>query len=246
MRAVESTNRQTSFARRLDVRKVGASCVVIAALCAAAFPAGARAEAPEAERVVGSCTPELVYTFTPGEVDAAGAGTGVIDQLFLTDADGSHPRLTSGTLTWSARAIVRSPGSTGARPRIGGLLDLVITTAEGERIAYTATCVAGSGAHRFGMVLYTNGLARGWPGTSAPVRSLVHFEGITDGTTYVALVAGADCALDFSRLVVTDGDAAVGTNTFTGLPDRFRYSETDCARRFGDPFPATLAPGLQG
>jgi hypothetical protein len=209
--------------------------------------AGAEA-AVQADGAVGSCTPELVYDAAPGSLDASGAGTGQVAVLRYTDANGSLRPATSATIAWSVRAIVDERAETGARPSIGGDLDLDIVTADGERLTFSATCVAGSGAAPIGIVLYANGLTRGWAGGSTARKSFVHFEAWTEGGqeyAYVALIDGADCALNFGVQAVTRPPFAVGTGTFSGLPSQTVYAETNCARRFGDPFPRSLAPGLQ-
>ena len=148
----------------------------------------------QAERVVGSCTPELVHHVRPGTVDAAGSGVGTAAVLRYTDARGIARPDTSATVRWLARAIVEASRDRGAAPQIGGDLDLVITTADGELLTFTAACIAGSGAFPIGVVLYANGLTRGWPVDTAVRRSFVHFEAWTyrgDEYAYVALIDGA-------------------------------------------------------
>jgi hypothetical protein len=190
-----------------------------------------------------------VYRLVPGTVDVTGSGVGEVATLRYTDANGVLLPPTSATVEWSVRAVVNAPNEVGGRPRIGGNLDVVITTAAGERLSFTAGCVAGTGAYPGGLVLYANGLTRGWPGSTSVRKSFVHFEAWTeDGveTAYVAILDGRDCALDSSVIAVTRSPYAVGTGTFAGFPTGFVYAETDCARRFGDPFPASLAPGRAG
>jgi hypothetical protein len=135
----------------------------------------------------------------------------------------------------------------GAAPQIGGDLDLAITTGAGEQLTFTASCIAGSGATPIGIVLYADGLTRGWPGGTAVRRSFVHFEAWTHGGhqyAYVALIDSTDCVLNFNKFVVTASPYAVGTGVFSGIPPHTVYAETDCARRFGDPFPRSVAPGF--
>jgi hypothetical protein len=197
--------------------------------------------------IVGSCTPELVHSLFPGTIDAAGSGVGTVAVLQYTDASGVTQPTTTATVRWTARAIVNAPGSTGAAPQIGGGLDLVMTTGAGQQLSFRATCIAGSGAVPSGVVVYANGLTTDWPGSTGGRRSFVHFEAWTDHGrqyAYVALIDGVDCALNFNVDLVTRKPYAVGTGVFSGLPAHAVYSETDCAHRFGDPFPRSLAPGL--
>lgn len=142
---------------------------------------------------------------------------------------------------------MKAPNTAGGAPQIGGNLDLEIATGAGERLTFTTTCIAGAGAAPIGLILYANGLTRGWTGSSTVRRTFVHFETWTERRkeyTYVALIDGTDCELNFGASVVTPSPYAVGTGFFDGLSSRFVYSETDCARRFGDPFPRFLAPGF--
>lgn len=224
--------------------------VVAAAMASLAAPGTATAQStePEAARLVGACTPELVYSFRPGrEMDARTVGSGFAANLRYTDADGNLRPRTTAAVEWSARAVVDEPDrDAGVGPAIAGNLDVTIETADGERLTFMATCIAAVIGNPFGVVVYANGITTGWPGSSAR-RSLVHFEAFTfNGETeaYVALVDGADCRLNFDTLVVTDEPFVSGTATFTGLPALFTFAETSCGNRFGNPFPALRAPGL--
>jgi hypothetical protein len=230
-------------------RPVRAALLAVAFLLLAGGGWAGRAEAGPlpAERPVGSCTPELVYQLFPGTIAAAGSGVGTVAALRYTDASGVARPDTTATIRWSARAIVTMPSGPGAAPQIGGGLDLEITTGAGEHLAFNATCIAGSGAIPDGLVVYANGLTRGWPGGTAVRRSFVHFEAWSDAGAayaYVALIDGSDCELNFGVHVVTRSPYASGNGVFSGLPPRAVYAETNCARRFGNPFPRAVAPGL--
>ena len=240
-------------AGRRGVHRLAAGVLLTGVVFASPAGAGmARAEPPgeKADRVVPACTPELVYSFRPGrEMDATSVGSGSASNLQYTDADGNARPATSADVEWSARGVVEEPDrDTGVGPNIGGDLDLVITTAAGERLTFTATCIAAVVGNPLGMVIYANGITRGWPGSEAR-RTLVHFEVFrVNGAAeaYVALVDGSDCRLDFGALVVTDDPYVAGTATFTGLPTNFVFTETSCSNRFGQPFPALRAPGQMG
>jgi hypothetical protein len=229
--------------------------VAVAVVVASALLLGAAPSASGAGRLLPSCTPQLVYTFAPGNVDVAGFGESQAQFVDWTDARGNPRQPTAATITWDARAIATMPSKpVGATPRISGWLDFSISTAEGERITFEGSCIAGAGG--FGpypneyIVLYANGIARGWPGAPAK-RAFVHFEAWREGDvvhSYVALIEGKDCALNFDALVVTRFPWPEGTGDFTFSGDRdfrFIYSETNCARQYGNPVPATLAPGQQ-
>lgn len=207
--------------------------------------------AMQAKGAVGSCTPELVYQLRPGAFDTTGSGHASAALIRYTDTDGTLLPGTSAIIDWSARAIVEAPGEHGARPIIGGHLDFVVVTGAGERLRFSATCIAGSGAYDLGFMrgitLYANGLTQGWPGGTSVRRSFVHFESWTFGaesTTYVALIDGVDCSLDFNVLLVTRAPFAIGPATFNGTPQGDFYSETNCANRFGNPFPRSGARAL--
>jgi hypothetical protein len=243
------TSRRGSEQRRL-ARGLGV-LVVGALLASLAGPGVASADPPEPEsdRVVPACTPELVYSFRPGrEMDASSVGSGSASNLRYTDANGNPRPPTTADIDWSARGIVNEPDrSTGVHPNISGDLDLAISTAAGERLTFTATCIAAVVGNPFGIVVYANGITRGWPGAQAR-RTLVHFEvfrgaGAGSAEAYVALIDGTDCRLDFDALLVTDEPYVSGTGTFTGLPSNFVFAETSCSNRFGQPFPALRAPG---
>ena len=233
----------------------GALSALLALFAGAAGAQGAATPAMQATGAVGTCTPELVYELLAGSFDARAAGTANVASIRHTDADGNPLPNTSATIDWSVRAIVEPPRPNGAQPILGGNLDFLITTASGERLKFTATCVAGSGAYDLawirGITLYANGLTEGWPGGNSVRRTFVHFETWTfgaDTTTYLALIDGVDCNLDFSRLLVTLAPYGKGQATFSGTPDGGDYySETNCANRFGNPFPRsgprTFIPG---
>jgi hypothetical protein len=229
----------------------GRAIVVAAVLIIGlAVPQGATAQspAPGADRLLPACTPELAYSFRPGrEMDARTVGSGFAANLRYTDADGNPRPLTSANVGWSARAVVEEADrTTGVQPTMRGNLDVTIATADGEQLTFTGTCIAAVIGNPVGVVVYANGITRGWPGSSAR-RTLVHFEAFTfNGATeaYVALVDGVDCKLNFDALVVTDEPFVSGSATFTGLPALFTFTETSCVNRFGSPFPALRAPGL--
>lgn len=198
----------------------------------------------QAKGAVGSCTPELVYALRPGSFDTRASGLASVASIRYTDAAGNLLPGASATIDWSARAIAETRPSHGAKPTIGGNLDLVIETSAGERLSFTATCIAGSGAYDLGFIkgitVYANGLTEGWPGGTAVRRTFVHFESWTfggDAQTYVALIDGVDCELDFSRLLVTRPPYGIGPAQYAGTPLGDFYSETSCANRFGNPFP---------
>lgn len=225
-----------------------ASLIGFVALVIASIGWGAQANAaPPPGLDVGSCTPELVHPVYPGVLDATGSGSATAAIIEYTDAHGVARPDTSGTVTWSAHAIVKPPQTTGAAPQIGGSLDLQIATAAGDRLTFNATCIAGSGAVPVGMIVYANGLTGGWPGSTSVRRSFVHFEGWRDGGTdytYAALIDSTDCKLNHDVFVFTPSPYPTGSNTFGGLPAHTVYAETECSRRFGDPYPRSLAPGL--
>ncbi|MBK7277042.1 MAG: hypothetical protein IPI08_10955 [Betaproteobacteria bacterium] len=216
--------------------------------------AGAQVDAiaaMQAKGAVGSCTPELVYQFRPGDFDATGSGSAFATLIRYTDADGSPLPGTNARIDWTARAIGEQPGAHGARPIIGGNLDFVVVTGAGERLRFTATCIAGSGAYDLGFMrgitLYANGLTTGWPGGASVRRTFVHFESWTFGaesTTYVALLDGVDCRLNFNVILVTRAPYAIGSATYGGTPEGDFYSETSCANRFGNPFPGSGSRAL--
>lgn len=195
-----------------------------------------------------TCTPELVYALAPGNVDVSGGGVAEVRRLTIR-SEGTTVVDEAATITWQLRATVESTGrDVGTGPVLGGGLTLAIRTESGANLQFSTTCVAGAGAWATGVIFYANGMRTGWPGL-ADGHTFVHFEAWESnppGTTgvYVALVDGRDCALDFGSLVVTQDPHGKGDGRLTGLPQRFRYSETDCAARFGDPKPAARAPGL--
>lgn len=195
-----------------------------------------------------SCTPQIVHSVYPGTVDAAAFGTGTAAVLHYTDIHGVALPDTSATVRWSARATVDMPRKSSDKPIIGGDVDLAIVTAAGEHLAFTATCIAGAGAYSTGIVVYANGLTRGWPGSRAVNRSFVHFEAWTDSGVdyaYVAIIDGADCKLNFDVEVVTaDPTYVVGTGHYAGLPDNVVFSETDCSQRPSNPHTRSLLPDL--
>lgn len=239
--------------------RTGWLCVVLSALLAlfagAAAAQGAARPALQAKGAVGTCTPELVYELLPGSFDARAAGTATVASIRHTDANGNLLPNTRATIDWSVRAIVEPRRPIGAQPILGGNLELVITTASGERLKFTATCVAGSGAYDLGWIrgitVYANGLTEGWPGGTSMRRTFVHFETWTFGaatTTYIALIDGVDCNVDFSKLLVTLAPYGQGPASISGTPaGGDYYSETNCANRFGNPFPRsgprTFIPG---
>ena len=240
-----------------EVRKMGltrrgnrfapiAMALVVAATMAGPGGALAASADPASSGAVPACTPELVYSLRPGrEMDATSQGSGFAANVVYTDANGNPQATTTATVAWFARAIVGEPDrrATGVVPDIGGNLDLVIETAAGERLTFSATCIAAAIGFPAGMLIYANGITRGWPGAAAR-RTLVHFEAYTDGSAYVALVDGVDCNLNFDALLVTRNPYISGSATFAGLPPNLVFAETDCPSRFGDPFPPTRAPGL--
>jgi hypothetical protein len=195
-----------------------------------------------------TCTPELVYALVPGDVDVSGGGVAKVRQLTIRSG-GTTVVDEAATISWQLRATVEATGrEVGTGPALGGALTLDIRTKSGAHLTFETTCVAGAGAYATGVVFYANGMRTGWPGL-ADGHTFVHFEAWEanpPGSTgvYVALVDGRDCALDFTSLVVTQDPDGKGDGGLTGLPQRFRYSETDCAAKFGDPKPAARAPGL--
>ena len=229
------------MARRHALAAFAAALIGAAATSAAPSSATADASAePDPNRLVRSCTPELVHSLRPGrEMDATSVGQGFAPNLEYTDADGNPRPATPVALEWSARAIIDEPArGTGVHPDIGGYLDLTIDTAAGEELMFEARCIAAAGGSPFGLVVYANGIVTGWPGSEAR-RALVHFESYTDGSAYIALVDGWDCALNHDARVVTDEPYVSGTKLLSGLPAQFAFAETDCGHRFGDPFPAS-------
>jgi hypothetical protein len=196
-----------------------------------------------------TCTPELVYALAPGNLDVSGGGVAKVRQLTIRSA-GTTVVEEAATITWQLRATVEMTGrEVGTGPELGGGLTLDIRTSSGGHLTFETTCVAGAGAYATGVVFYANGKRTGWPGL-ADGHTFVHFEAWESnppGSTgvYVALVDGRDCALDFGSLVVTQDQQAKGDGSLSGLPQRFRYSETDCGAKFGDPKPAARAPGLR-
>jgi hypothetical protein len=229
--------------------RVGQRLIVAAAVAtlgASGMSLASPAGAGQGPASVPTCTPELVYVFDPGAVDVRGSGVGHAERITYTDADGTPRPDTDATVAWSVHAVVEEPRrSVGVGPRLGGNLTLAITTGAGERLTFEATCMAGVGAYTDGIIMYANGMTRGWPGSQAR-RTFVHFEAWRDGPdhgAYVALIDGQDCRLNFGSLLVTESPFAIGTGSFTGLKPGFAYSETDCSSRFGDPKPKSRAPG---
>lgn len=195
-----------------------------------------------------TCTPELVYALVPGNVDVSGGGAAQVDRLTIYSA-GLEVVDEPATISWQLRATVDSTGrDVGTGPVLGGGLTLAIRTESGASLQFATTCVAGAGAWATGVIFYGNGVRIGWPGL-ANGPTFVHFEAwhadaFGPAGIYVALVDGRDCSLDFSSLAVTRPPHGVGDVSLAGLPTRVRYSETDCAAKFGDPKPAARAPGL--
>jgi hypothetical protein len=167
----------------------------------------------------------------------------------LTDRNGNPVTTGSATIEWQAEAIVEPSLAVGAKPVLSGSLSLTITTDAGHRITFDARCMAGVGAWSFGagsgLILYANGIAKGWPGSPAQ-NTFIHFEAFTDNGqigVYVALIDGRDCNLNFDTLLVTTPEDAHGPGSLSDMPSGIAYSETDCTARFGAPKPAEKAPG---
>ncbi len=208
------------------VPALGAAIAVLVA-------APVQAKGEHAVRDAGSCTPKIVYAYAPGTLDATGTGAGEVAVLSYTDGGGIPQPDTTASVEWEARAIVSDPKHSGGPPRIGGNVELDITTVEGDHITYDAKCVVGAGSFGDGFIVYANGKAKGWPGDRGSRRSLVHFEAWSDGVheyAYVALIDGADCALNFDVKLVTQEPWIVGSGALTGIPPGFALSETDCSQ----------------
>ena len=208
------------------------------------MPAPVRAEGPA---TIPSCSPELVYAYAPGDVDVRGGGIGHTALFEVSDADGNLVSSSDATVEWTAHVLVDDHDMTvGAKPRLGGNLSLTVTTGDGVVLEFDATCMAGAGAYPGGIILYANGVARGWPGNPNGTV-FVHFESWVEGPgatgAYVALVEGRDCMLDFRAVAWTPADYATGPGAFEGFRPYFAYSETDCHARRGSPKPAAKAPG---
>lgn len=242
----------------LEVR-IGLSATVVATavigLALLLYASGASAS--EDGRSDPTCTPDIVYTAAPGVVDASGSGSG--DGLLEANTPAGDPMPdTFAHVEWEYRAIVRDEG---VPQRLGGFIDLRITTESGDSVTFTSECMAGVGT--FGLegvvgyaIIYANGRVTGWPGVPAngARKALVHFEvaNFSDGTAsaYVAIVGGKDCSLNFDALLVTpDGIPGIGESA--GEPDGFVYSETNCAKsksghRFNSPHWSAAGTTQQG
>jgi hypothetical protein len=212
-------------------------------LCAGAVEAAGQPGVP-------SCTPELVYVAEPGTVTASGSGVAFVPSLDLTDKDG-NPLATGGAaIEWLAESVVESPADVGAKPILGGQLKLVITTEEGHRITFDATCIAGSGALSEDgfqvMFVFATGIAKGWPGIPAQ-NVMTFFQAFTfgDGDVYVfvQMFNGRDCSLNFETRLTTHNDFFPGPGSLSVSPEGLFYGETDCTARRGDPKPPEKAPG---
>ena len=221
--------------------------LIAAVIALPLIPSGS--EAANRPAAVPSCTPELVYPLLPGSLDVSGSGLATISSLLLTDRSGNAVTTDKATIEWQAGAVVKPSSAVGAQPVLSGSLSLVITTEAGHRITFDAKCMAGVGAYSFGpdsgVILYANGIAKGWPGSPAQ-KTFIHFEAFTeDGQigVYVALIDGRDCNLNFDTRLVTTPELAYGPGSLSDIPSGIAYSETDCTARFGTPKPAEKAPG---
>jgi hypothetical protein len=228
-------------------RLIGIALVSVAIVLAWTGVGASRSEARGDS--VPSCTPELVYVAVPGTVSASGSGLVVVPSLDLTDKDGEPVVTGEATIEWQAQNTLEQPAEVGARPILGGNLTLLITTAEGHRITFDATCIAGSGAVSDdglqGMFVFATGLVKGWPGIPAQ-NAMVFFQAFSavDGIVVISveIYEGRDCSLNFETHLTTEGFFP-GSGSLSASPPGISYSETDCAARHGAPKPAEKAPG---
>jgi hypothetical protein len=211
-----------------------ASFVAAAVIGLALLLHASGASASEDGRSDPTCTPDLVYTFAPGVVDASGSGSG--DGLLEANTPAGDPLPDAlAHVEWDYRAIVREERDP---QRLGGFIDLRFTTDSGVTVAFTSECMAGVGtfgAGEFGYaIIYANGRVTGWPGSpgNSSRRALVHFEvaNFPDGTAsaFFAIVGGKDCSLNFDALLFAPD--LPGTGELAGEPEGFLYSETNCAK----------------
>ena len=226
------------------------AAIVTAILVCQSGPLSATPVEANGRAVVPSCTPELVYVVEPGTVSGFGSGIAVVPGLDFTDRNGDPVATGEATIEWQAESILDAPAGVGAKPILGGNLNLVITTEEGHRITFDATCITGSGAVSEGglqaIFVFANGVAKGWPGSPAQ-NSVAFFQALTFGDgavyAYVQIFDGRDCRLNFQTRLTTNGDFVPGAGTLSASPSGVSYAETDCSARRGDPKPAEEAPG---
>jgi hypothetical protein len=182
-------------------------------------------------------------------VSGSGSGIAVVPGLDLTDSNGDQVATGAATIEWQAESVLEAPADVGAKPILGGNLNLLITTEEGHQITFDATCITGSGALSEGefqaIFVFANGVAKGWPGSPAQ-NSVAFFQAFTDGdgvvSVYVQIFDGRDCRLNFETRLTTNGLFLPGAGTLSASPSGVSYAETDCSAH-GDPKPAQKAPG---